>query len=111
MNTQLNELRRLLAEIDSLAGSVEVTGSIREARQCAEIARSKTAKAIKIVAELDTQAGLLPAAGNPKWAVGTLREAVEYLDANSLNQISSGSALHRCMRGALDAASRAQGGE
>lgn len=41
---------------------------------------------------------------NPKWAIGTLREAVEYLDANSLNQISSGSVLHRCMRGALEAA-------
>jgi len=55
MNTQLKELRRLLAEIDSLAGSVEVSGLIRDARACAEIARRKTAKAIKIVAELDTQ--------------------------------------------------------
>lgn len=55
MNTPLNELRRLLAEIDSLVGSVEVTGSIREGRQCAEKARSATAKAVKIVAELDAQ--------------------------------------------------------
>lgn len=55
------------------------------------------------------QAGQVPEVGNPKWAIGTLREAVEYLDANSLNQISSGSVLHRCMRGALDAAAPAQG--
>lgn len=54
MNTKLNELRRLLVQIDSLAGSVEVTGSLREARQCAEKARSGTAKAIKLVAELDS---------------------------------------------------------
>ncbi|OWP50244.1 hypothetical protein [Pseudomonas nitroreducens] len=60
MNTQLNELRRLLAEIDSLAGSVEVSGFIREARAFAEKARSRTAKAIKLVAELDTQAGPIP---------------------------------------------------
>ncbi|QEY75770.1 hypothetical protein [Pseudomonas denitrificans (nom. rej.)] len=56
MNTRLNELRRLLAEIDSLAGSVEVSGLIRDARACAELARSRTAKAIKIVEELDAQA-------------------------------------------------------
>lgn len=55
MNTQLNELRRLLAEIDSLAGSVEVSGLIRDARACAEKARNRTAKAIKIVDELDAQ--------------------------------------------------------
>ncbi|MBD9629792.1 hypothetical protein [Pseudomonas sp. PDM19] len=58
------------------------------------------------------QSGQVPDVGNPKWAIGTLREAVQYLDANSLNQISSGSVLHRCMRGALDAAAApAQGGE
>lgn len=62
MNTQLNQLQRLLVEIDSLAGSVEVTGSFRESRQCAEKARSRTAKAIKIVAELDAQAGQMPEA-------------------------------------------------
>lgn len=51
MNTQLNELQRRLAEIDSLMGSVEVTGSIREARQCAEKARRVSAKAIKLLQE------------------------------------------------------------
>ncbi|MCE4070146.1 MULTISPECIES: hypothetical protein [Pseudomonas] len=60
MNTQLDELRRLLEEIDSLVGSVEVSGLIRDARACAEIARSRTAKAIKIVDELDTQAAPAP---------------------------------------------------
>lgn len=55
MNIQLNELRRLMAQIDSLVGSVEVTGSIREARQCAEKARSATVKAVKIAAALDAQ--------------------------------------------------------
>ncbi|HBO8896964.1 TPA: hypothetical protein SHT50_001301 [Pseudomonas aeruginosa] len=53
MNTHLNELRRLLAEIDSLAGSVEVSGLIRDARTCTEKARNRTAKA----AELDAHAG------------------------------------------------------
>ncbi|MDU4255549.1 hypothetical protein [Pseudomonas sp.] len=66
MNTQLNELRRLLAEIDSLAGSVEVSGLIRDARACAEKARSRTAKAIKIAAELDAQAGQVPAEARTK---------------------------------------------
>lgn len=60
MNTQLNELRRLMAQIDSLVGSVEVTGSIREARQCAEKARSATVKAVKIAAALDAQPPSLP---------------------------------------------------
>ncbi|WP_024767497.1 hypothetical protein [Pseudomonas nitroreducens] len=55
MNIQLNELRRLMAQIDSLVGSVEVTGSIREARQCAEKARSAMVKAVKIAAALDAQ--------------------------------------------------------
>lgn len=55
MNTQLNNLRRLLAEIDSLVGSAEVSGLIRDARSCAQKARSVTAKAITIVTALDAQ--------------------------------------------------------
>lgn len=66
MNTQLNELQRLLAEIDSLVGSVEVSGLIRDARACAEIARNRTAKAIKIVAELDAQQGKWPHDESPE---------------------------------------------
>lgn len=66
MNTQLNDLRRLLAEIDSLAGSVEVSGLIRDARACAEKARSRTAKAIKIVAELDAQQSKWPHDESPE---------------------------------------------
>lgn len=66
MNTQLNELQRLLAEIDSLVGSVEVSGLIRDARACAEIARSRTAKAIKIAAELEAQRGKWPHDESPE---------------------------------------------
>ncbi|MEZ1745652.1 MULTISPECIES: hypothetical protein [Pseudomonas] len=62
MNIQLNQLQRLLAEIDSLMASAEATGLIREARHCAEKARSAAAKAIKIAAELDAQADQLPQA-------------------------------------------------
>lgn len=51
MNTQLNQLQRLLVEIDSLMGSVEVTGLIRDARSCAGKARSVAAKAIKLLQE------------------------------------------------------------
>lgn len=65
MNTQLNELRRLLAEIDSLAGSVEVSGLIRDARACAEIARSRTAKAIKLVNEMQMMDRREQDAGKP----------------------------------------------
>ncbi|WP_416311139.1 hypothetical protein [Pseudomonas sp. W03] len=52
MNTQLNQLQRLLAEIDSLMGSVEVSGLIRDARSCAVSARSVAAKAIKHLQEI-----------------------------------------------------------
>lgn len=55
MNTQLNQLQRLLAEIDSLMASAAASGLIRDARSCAEKARSAAAKAIKVVVELDTQ--------------------------------------------------------
>lgn len=78
MKTQLNELRRLLAEIDSLAGSIEVSGLIRDARACAEIARSRTAKAIKIVAELDAQQS--PAA--PELAKGAPTDALALAQRN-----------------------------
>ncbi len=66
MNTQLNELQRLLVEIDSLMGSVEVSGLIRDARSSAVKARSAAAKAIKIIAELDAQQNRWPAGESPE---------------------------------------------
>lgn len=66
MNTQLNQLQRLLAEIDSLMASAEVSGLIRDARSCAEKARSAAAKAIKLVAELDAQQNKWPAGESPE---------------------------------------------
>lgn len=56
---------------------------------------------MKLYAAPVAQAGQVPDA---------LREAVQYLDANFLNQISSGSVLHRKLSEAL-AAAPAQGGE
>ena len=54
MNTKLNQLQRLLAEIDSLMGSVEVSALIRDARSGALKARRVTAKAIKLLQELQS---------------------------------------------------------
>lgn len=82
MNTQLKELQRLLAEIDSLVGSVEVSGLIRDARACAEIARNRTAKAIKIIAELDAQQSpAVPelAEGEPKDALALAQRNCRFL--------------------------------
>lgn len=53
MNTQLNELRRLLAAVNSNLCSAEAQFLIRDSRSDIAHGRRSLAKAIKIVAELD----------------------------------------------------------
>lgn len=55
MNTQLNELKRLLDAVDSCMSSAEVQLLIRDSRKDIEHGRRSIAKAIKIVGELDAQ--------------------------------------------------------
>jgi hypothetical protein len=55
MNTQLHELRRLLAAIDSCMCSAEAQLLIRDSRKDIEHGRRSMARAISIVAELDVQ--------------------------------------------------------
>lgn len=112
MNTQLNQLQRLLAEIDSLMGSAEVTGLIRDARSCAINARSVTAKAIKIVAELDAQQPS-PAQELERpdfgawWATYPLEDLVDYNSPSDRMHAElvwkACSAQHDCIVGALRA--------
>ncbi|WP_325437554.1 hypothetical protein [Pseudomonas nitroreducens] len=54
MNTQIHELKRLLAAVDSSMSSAEAQMLIRDSRKDIEHGRREIAKAIKIVVELDT---------------------------------------------------------
>lgn len=107
MNTQLNKLQRLLLEIDSIMGSVEVSGLIRDARSGAVKARSAAAKAIKIT---DALAAMQPSPAEQvpeKW-----RSAVQDL-CNALLSEGAGANGRKAVEAALTMLADAptQGGE
>lgn len=91
MNTQLNELQRLLTEADSLMGSAEVQLLIRDSRQDAIRARGVIAKAIKILPKLQ-QPSPAPELEQPK-VVG-----VRYEDGTILTAEECGAALDVCAK-------------